>query len=173
MPSPLAGEGTSAFPKAGWVRGLSRRDHLLGGADTGVPAAVRSREVVDRAGFAGEEQPPGDRFGKLRPAIGKARRRIRIGAERKRIDAPAVNADRLDACGKRAAEKTDKIRLGALKKSAVAPGFQLGRKPSAEINLDHRPPERPEMIVRGRGPIGVSKQARVLLEFIGVCEQQE
>ena len=80
---------------------------------------------MDRAGFSREEQPAIDGLGELRPAIGKTGRRIRIRAERKRIDAPAVNTDRLDARGEGAAKKADKIRHGALKKSAVAAGFQF------------------------------------------------
>ena len=73
----------------------------------------------------------------------------------------------------RTAKKADKVRHGAIKKRAVAAGLKLRGETSAEIDLDHRPPERPELIGGGCGTIGVSEHARVLLEFLGALERQE
>src|SRR5262249_22312776 len=110
-------EGSSAFPRPGWVRGPARCDHLFGRPHTRVPAAVSGREIVHRAGFAGKEQTAADWRGEVRPTVGKSRRRVRIRTDRKRISAPAMNGNRPDARRKCVAEKTDEVRHGAIKKS--------------------------------------------------------
>src|SRR5262249_15147919 len=148
-------------------------DHLFGRAHTRVPAAVSGREIVHRAGFAGKEQTAADWRRELRPAVGKSRRRVRIRTERKRISTPAMNGNRPDARRKCVAEKPGEARHGAIKKSVIAAALQFGGKATAEIGLDHRSPERPEVIVGCGRTIDVSEHPRVRLEFLGTGKGNE
>src|SRR5262249_7389267 len=113
-------------------------------------------EIVHRAGFPGKEQTAVDWRGELPPAVGKSRRRVRIRTERKRIGTPAINGNRLDARRKSAAEQADEVGHGAIKNRAIAAPLQFGGEATAEIGLDHRSPERPEVIVGRSRTIDVS-----------------
>src|ERR1700735_1069553 len=166
-------EDQGASPKLRRMRAATRRDHLLGRADAGVPATVRGREVVHRASFACKEQAVVDRRGELRPVIGKTRRRERIRTERERIGAPSVHSDGPDARREGAAKKVDKLGHGAIEKRGLAAGFHLRRKAPAEIDLDHRPPKRTELIDRGRRAIGASEDAGGMGELLGALQRHK
>ena len=57
--------------------------------------------------------------------------------------------------------------------AALAVSLELRRQGPAEIRLDLRPAERPEVIGRRPAAIGAAEQTAVLLEFIGIGQRQE
>src|ERR1041385_6490987 len=79
-------------------------DNLLGCGNAGAIGAVRRRIVVLRAGLAGKEQPIVDSRGKHGAAVRLSRHGIGIGAARKGVGTPLMNADRLEALGEIVAE---------------------------------------------------------------------
>src|SRR5476649_2204156 len=95
----------------------------IGSRDPGVKAAMRGREIVFRAGLAGEEQVLVDRCGQGGAAIRHARQRIRIGAARKRVGAPAMHMDWFYAARKAAAEEGGQFRYREIEEGALALGF--------------------------------------------------
>ena len=84
-----------------------------------------------------------------------------------------MNGNRPDARRKSVAEKADEVRHGAIKKRVVAAALQFGGEATAEIGLDHRSPERPEVIVGRSRTIDVSEHPRVRLEFLGAGKGDE
>ena len=152
---------------------MPRRNRRIGRGDPGVKSAVRGREVAGGAGLAGEEQPIIDRVGQRRTAIRHARQRIRIGAARERVGAPVMHSKRLQPARERAAEQRAQFRYGEVEEAVLAFGFQRGGMAAAEIGLDHRPPERPQLVTGGRHAVGVTEYAAVWIEFVGIGKRDE
>ena len=84
-----------------------------------------------------------------------------------------MDLDRLYAATEIAAEHAGHFGNGKIKKCAVAAGFEFRGQLAAEIGLDLRPAQRPELIGTGRRAIGMSEQAHVGVELLGAVECHE
>src|SRR5664279_3980045 len=111
------------FWSASWPP--TRGNRLVGGGNTGDPAALRGREVAARACFAGEVQAAVNRRGQGGAAIRDARQRVRIGAARKRIGAPAMHMNWFYSARESAAEQIDEFRHREIEEGALALRFQI------------------------------------------------
>ena len=120
-----------------------------------------------RTRLSGKEQTIVDRFGEHRAAIGASRQGKRISAARIGVDAPAMKTYRLQPPGKVIAEELRQFRSGKVKERVVALALEFPRQASAEINLDVRTPERPQVISGRGGAIGMSEYPRIGIEFVG------
>src|SRR5450759_3156392 len=72
-----------------------------------------------------------------------------------------------------AAEQTDQFGHGEIEEGALALGFQRGGMAAAEISLDLRTPERPQVISGRRDAIVGAEQADVWVEFLRAVKRQE
>ncbi len=75
--------------------------------------------------------------------------------------------------GEIAAEQADQFGDGKVEERGLAVRLQLRRQPPAEIYLDLRPAEGPEVIDSRSAAIAVAEQAAIFLEFIGIGQRQE
>lgn len=84
-----------------------------------------------------------------------------------------MNPDRLEAARESAAEHADQLRYREVEECAVAVRLELARQLAAEIALDIRSPQRPQLIRGGRRTIGMSEYTHVLFELVGTVERDE
>ncbi len=140
---------------------VPRRDHCVGGRKAREQGAVRGGEVVARARLAGKEQALINRRGEHSAAVGLTWQSERVGAAREGVAAPAMQRDRRDAGRKRVAEQTDQFSARKFEESRLSAQLQIGRVAAAEIALDQRSSERAQVIGRGGGAVGATKQTAV------------
>ena len=72
-----------------------------------------------------------------------------------------MNTNRVHSLRKRAAKQRRQLRHREVEKRILTFRFQFLRQPSAEIDLDLRPTERPQMIRRGGGSIDGAEPIRI------------
>src|ERR1700730_2254717 len=135
----------------------SRGDYLFGGGHAGEIGAVRSGIVMLRTCFAGEEQAIVHRRGQRASALRLTGQSIGIGAAGERIAAPAIKLERFHPAGEIAAEQADQLGHTEVGERSFARRLQLSRQRSAEIGLDLRPTERPEVIDPGSAAVGATE----------------
>src|SRR5262245_43746302 len=79
----------------------------------------------------------------------------------------------LHPTGEVAAEHADELAYCEIKECPLALSLELRRQWPAEIGLDIRPTERPEVIRCRSAAIGVAEQAALLVKFVGLGQRQE
>src|SRR5262245_42469521 len=146
------------------------RDGCLRRLDAGAIGAVRSRIVVDRAGFAREQQALVDRRGERGARVAVTNPGIRIGAAAERIAAPRGGGERPDPLAEVVAEVRRELVDREGREVAL---LQLARERAAEVALDQRRAERPQVIAAGRGAVGRSEEARLHRQVVRVLDLQE
>ena len=134
-----------------------RGDYLFGGGHAGEIGAVRSGTVMLRTRFAGEEQAIVHRRGQRASALRLTGQSIGIGATGERIAAPAIKLERFHPAGEIAAEQVDQLGHTEVGERSFARRLQLSRQRSAEIGLNLRPTERPEVIDPGSAAVGATE----------------
>src|SRR5262245_62679177 len=84
-----------------------------------------------------------------------------------------MNVQELHAARKGAAEEAGELADREIEKGRGAASLEFGRTAAAEIGLDHRPPERAQVIGGGAAAIGAAEQAALLLELFGMGEREK
>ena len=84
-----------------------------------------------------------------------------------------MHADRLQPSGEVGAEQAAQFRHGEIEETRLALRLERMRVAAAEIDFDHRPPERTQMIGRGGAAVGVAEQPAVGGELVGTIERDE
>ena len=107
-------------------------NHGFGSSHTTKIGAVRSGIIAGRACLSGEEQAIVHRCGELGAAIRLPGQRVRIGAAREWIGAPAVKPERLHPSGEIVAEQGDEFANGKINESNVAACFEFERQAAAD-----------------------------------------
>ncbi len=122
---------------------LARRlcERRFGGGDAGFVGAVRGREEIERAGFAGKEQAVVDRCGEPGAVVGMAGPRIGIGAAGERIPRHArTRRERVEAGGGCRCRRARPARRRQRRPSPRSRRVRAGRR--------NRPPKK--QLMRGR-----------------------
>ncbi len=65
------------------------------------------------------------------------------------------------------------FRDGIVGKGFIAAIFEFAGKASAEIDLDQRPAQGPQIVGRGRGAVGAAEQTAVRFEFLRIAQRQK
>ena len=143
-------------------------NHLFGGDNAGEIGAVRGGIVVLRTRFAGKEQAIVYRRGQRASARRLTGQSIGIGAAGERIAAPAMKPERFHPAGEITAEQAGQLGHSKVDERSFPRRLELSREPTAEIGLDLRPAERPEVIDPGSATVGAAKQSALLIELSGI-----